>query len=227
MGAFDDDFLGGYRTPQQLIKAFVQIIPPSESLDPQITGATLGWWEFDTYIGLAGVCFLGFFGILWLKNHKKEFGYPALILPLLALSAFSIRNVYLIIRITQIPLFSGERVSARFLIIPVVFLIVFACTALQDRLRERNFNLLDITFSSVLLLILLAELWSHLETWKVMNSVSAFPYTYTDLAVKTVSNHPDPVYTNGLLAGLAITVLSSVVLLLLSFRDHKLRQKNN
>ena len=225
MNTFDNEFLGGYRSPQQLIKAFIQILTPVEAVDPKITGAALGWWEYDTYIGLAGVCFLGFFGILWLKNHKKEFGYPALILPLLILSVFSVRDFYLIIRSTQIPLFSGERVSTRFLIIPVLFLIIFACTALQDRLRERNFNLLDITFSSVFLLILLAELWSHLETWKVMNSVHAFPYTYTDLAIKTVSNHPDPVYTNGLLAGLAITTLSAITLFLFVLKENKLRNK--
>jgi len=36
-----------------------------------------------------------------------------------------------------------------------------------------------------------------------------------------VSNHPDPVYTNGLLAGLAITSISAVVLVALCVREAK------
>jgi len=208
MGAFDDDFLGGYGTPLVMAKALMQIILPADSLNAEKTGAVLGWWEFDMYIGIAGTVFLIFFGIQWLLQRKKENGFPALIFPLVALVFFSIRNFYQIIRFTQIPLFSGERVSARFLILPVVFLMVMACIALQSSLQERRFHLLKNALASVLLLILIAELWRHLNTWKVLNSVNAFPYTYTNLAIKVVSNHDDPLYTNGLLIGALLSGIS-------------------
>ncbi len=208
MGAFDDDFLGGYGTPLVMAKALMQIILPADSLNAEKTGAVLGWWEFDMYIGIAGTVFLIFFGIQWLLQRKKEHGFPALIFPLVALVFFSIRNFYQIIRFTQIPLFSGERVSARFLILPVVFLMVMACIALQSSLQERRFHLLKNALASVLLLILIAELWRHLNTWKVLNSVNAFPYTYTNLAIKVVSNHDDPLYTNGLLIGALLSGIS-------------------
>ncbi len=221
MGAFDDEFLGGFRTPLQLVKALIRIIPPAESLDSQVTGATLGWWEFDSYIGLAGLLFLAIFGLRWLLTRRKEFGYPALIAPLALLTLFAIRNFYGIVRLTRIPLFSGERVSARFLIVPLAFLILLSALALQDWLRNRRYALPALIFPSVGSLLLLAELWSHIETWKVTAAAKAFPFTYTDLSLKLVSNHPDPVYTNGLLAGLAITSISAVVLVALCVREAK------
>lgn len=221
MGAFDDDFLGGYGTPLVMAKALMRIISPADSLNAEKTGAVLGWWEFDMYVGIAGTVFLIFFGIQWLLQRKKEHGFPVLIFPLAALVFFSIRNFYQIIRFTQIPLFSGERVSARFLILPVVFLIVMACTALQNNLQIRKFHRLKILLSSLLLVILIMELWNHISAWKVLNSVKAFPYTYTNLAIKVVSNHDDPLYTNGLIIGALISGISLAGWIWLYWREKK------
>ena len=58
------------------------------------------------------------------------------------------------------------------------------------------------------------ELWKHLNIWKVTEAVKGFPYTYTDLSIKTVANHLDQAYTTGLLIGLIITVISGILILL-------------
>ena len=163
MGAFDDDFLGGYRTPVQMVNAFVKIIVPADSLNQAKTGAVLGWWEF------------------------------------------SIRNVYMIMRFFRIPLFSGERVSSRFLLLPFLFILITGICALQRFIREKQFSAAGNILFTLLLVPAVFELWKHLNTWKVTEAVKGFPYTYTDLSIKVVANHPDRPYTTALLAGLIIT----------------------
>ena len=219
MSAFDDDFLGGFSSIKQLIRSFVQIIPPADSLNPAETGSFLGWWEFDHYIGFAGVIFLLLFGALWLISHKQQPEFPAILLPIGVIGLFSVGRFYEIFRLLPIPLFTGERVSSRMLILPLIFLMILAVIALQNFLCRQKYSLRAIAIPGILLLAGLTELWRHLESWKVLNAFSAFPYTYTDLAIKTVNNHPDPEYTQGLLIGLIISVLSGIILLVLVRRE--------
>lgn len=212
MGAFDDDFLGGYRTPIQMLNAFLKIIPPEDSLNQAKTGAVLGWWEFDHYIGFAAMLFLAAGAICWMILRKREFGFPQLIVPIAVLTLFSFRNFYALMRFFRIPLFSGERVSSRFLIIPFVFILILAFASLETFLREKKV----LKWAGVIGLIpLCAELWSHLKQWKVAEAFKSFPNTPTDLTIKTVSNHADPPYTTALAVGLTLSLLSAVVLAIL------------
>ena len=52
-----------------------------------------------------------------------------------------------------------------------------------------------------------------MNIWKVTEAVEGFPYTYTDLSIKIVANHPDQPYTTGLLIGLLVTVVTAVLLI--------------
>ena len=212
MGAFDDDFLGGYRTPVQILNAFIKIISPADSLNQAKTGAVLGWWEFDMYTGITGLLLLGLGGIAWILLRKRELGFPSLICPVAVLSLFSVRNVYMIMRFFRIPLFSGERVSSRFILLPFVFLLIAGFCALQRFLSGKRSK----GSGNLLLLAGLAplaiEIRQHLETWKVSEAVKGFPYTYTDLSIKTVANHADRPYFTGLLIGLLITLTTAALL---------------
>ena len=98
MGAFDDDFLGGYRTPVQILKAFIKVISPVDALNQAKTGAVLGWWEFDIYIGIAGLLIVFLSIITWLKLRNYILGFPSLICPIAVLSLFSIRNFYILLQ---------------------------------------------------------------------------------------------------------------------------------
>ena len=206
MGAFDDDFLGGYRTPSVMLKALARIILPKDSLNQAVTGQVLGWWEFDLYIGWIALLLLLAAGLCWISLRDRKLGFPQLLLPIGILVFFSFRNFYELLRFFQIPLFSGERVSSRFLILPFVFLLVISIAALQRKMRG-----LSPIWNCVLALLLIpvgVELFFHLRSWKVTEAVKAFPYTFTDLSIKTVANHPDPEYTTGLWIGLAVSILS-------------------
>lgn len=219
MGAFDDDFLGGYRSPIQIVKAFVKIIAPADSLNQAKTGAVLGWWEFDIYTGIAGLILLGLGVLAWLLLRNYTLGFPALICPIAVLSIFSVRNAYMLMRFFRIPLFSGERVSSRFLLLPLLFVLIAGTAALQQWLKgkkiERGLNLA----MTIGLIPALAELGIHLNIWKVTEAFQAFPYTRTDLTIKTVANHPDQPYTTGLLIGAVVSLISAAIIIYLAWRE--------
>lgn len=219
MGAFDDDFLGGYRTPIQILKAFVKVISPADSLNQAKTGAVLGWWEFDIYTGIAGLLIVFLSIIAWLMLRNYILGFPSLICPVAVLSLFSIRNFYMLMRFFRIPLFSGERVSSRFLFLPFFIMLTAGTAALQQWLKEKPFRKKGNIVLSAALIPAVIELMLHLNTWKVTEAVNGFPYTYTDLSIKVVANHPDQPYTTGLLIGLIISVVSAVILLIRAYKQ--------
>ncbi|MBQ4511446.1 MAG: hypothetical protein II969_00530 [Anaerolineaceae bacterium] len=221
MGAFDDDFLGGYRTPVQILNAFIKIIRPEDSLDQAKTGAVLGWWEFDIYIGMTGLVLIGLALAAWLLIRNREFGFPSLICPVAVLTLFSFRNLYMIMRFFRIPLFSGERVSSRFLLLPFIFVMTAGIAALQRRLKDKPHAKWGYLCLSIGLLPACLELWRHQNTWKVTEAVKGFPYTYTDLSIKVVANHLDQPYTTGLLIGSVISILTAAFLLIRARKANK------
>ena len=213
MGAFDDDFLGGYTLLIQVINAFIKIISPENSLNQAKTGAVQGWWEFDIFIGIPGVLVLAAAVIAWLMVHQRRLGFPALIVPVVVLTVFSYQNCYQLMRFFRIPLFSGERVSSRFLILPLIFVMIAGVAALQQRIGEKPFSPGKLLLTAALIPSAVLFI-KHLNTWKVTEAAKVYPKMNVDLALKTVANHPDKPYTTGLVIGAVITVLSGILILL-------------
>lgn len=213
MGAFDDDFLGGYTLLIQVINAFIKIISPENSLNQAKTGAVQGWWEFDIFIGIPGVLVLAAAVIAWLMVHQRRLGFPTLIVPVVVLTVFSYQNCYQLMRFFRIPLFSGERVSSRFLILPLIFVMIAGVAALQQRIGEKPFSPGKLLLTAALIPSAVLFI-KHLNTWKVTEAAKVYPKMNVDLALKTVANHPDKPYTTGLVIGAAITVLSGILILL-------------
>ena len=213
MGAFDDDFLGGYTLLIQVINAFIKIISPENSLNQAKTGAVQGWWEFDIFIGITGVLVIMAAVIAWLMVHQRRLGFPALIFPVAVLTIFSYQNWYRFMRFFRIPLFSGERVSSRFLILPFLFVLIAGMAALQQRIESRRLPIGNVLLSAALIPSTIL-LWKHLDTWKVTEAAEVYPKMNVDLSLKIVANHPDSQYTTGLLIGAVITVLSGLLILI-------------
>ncbi len=212
MGSFDDDFLGGYRLPVQVFNSFAKIIPPEYALDQAKTGAVQGWWEFDIYIGITGLFIIIAAILVWLLLRQRDLGFPALICPTAVLTVFSWRSCYMILRYFRIPLFSGERVSSRFLILPFIFVLIAGFAAIQRYIGKKSLRIGNIILTAALIPSAVF-LWKHLNTWKITEAAKAFPKMDVDLSLKTVANHPDRPYTTGLLVGASITVLSAAVIL--------------
>jgi hypothetical protein len=68
------------------------------------------------------------------------------------------------------------------------------------------------------LFLLAHDLWQNVKLWRVNVAAQYFPVTPVNLAIKVVSNHADAAYTNLLLAGAVISVITAIVLLAGVFR---------
>ena len=194
---------------------------PQDSLSVRNALNPLGWWEFDLYIGLLGAVFLLYFGIFrWLKEGRAQSGFPALVLPITALSVISVGSIYQIVRLLPIPLIAGERVSSRFISLPFAFLLILAAVEFQRWLDERPANAAVIRISWLGLIgILIHDLWQHGKVWQVTSAVQAFPVTPVNLAIKIVSNHADPPYIAAISIGAAVSLVTLVALLFLWRRE--------
>ena len=124
----------------------------------------------------------------------------------------------MIMRFFRIPLFSGERVSSRFLLLPFLFVLIAGVCALQRFSAGKSVSKPAGAVFAIGLIPAGFELWRHLNVWKVTEAVKGFPYTYTDLSIKVVANHPDRPYTTGLLIGLIITLLTGAFLIFRAVR---------
>jgi hypothetical protein len=140
---------------------------------------TAPWWEVDHYIGIIGLAAIMFFGIFLRLKKKSEWGvndYRVLNIPMLVLAVLSFGSIYKWFTLIPLPLISVERVSARFLIVPLLFLLVISCIWMQQ-----TFNRLSARWSVMLLALagLLVEgflffehsaIW-HVKVWEATLSV--------------------------------------------------------
>jgi hypothetical protein len=226
----DTEFLGGYPTAWALLKALVVRVPPEESWEVRSNINLLAWWEFDLYIGLIGAIFLLYFGVArWLRRVRRCEGYPELLLPVAAMVLLSIGRIYRLVMLLPVPLLSGERVSSRMILLPLVFLLMTGSVELQRWLsgvegsgeREHPWaDALRLTGLGVLM-VMVHDLWQHIKLWQVSNVFAVSELTPRDLSLVVISNHPDPVYTTMLAVGAGISLLAAAGMLFLSWRERK------
>jgi hypothetical protein len=175
--------------------------------------SSLGWWEYSVYIGLAGFLFIVVFGIiLWTRQKDRSLGYPALLLPTLGVALLSLGQIYRIMRLIPIPLLSGERASIRMIALPFVVITIIAALQFQKWLGARKPGVVERIAWLGISGIIFHDLWQHLKAWQVTNAYHAFPNTPVNLAIKVVSNHPDPAYFSILWIGLIVSLFGMLLL---------------
>jgi hypothetical protein len=127
----------------------------------------LTWWETDHYISIAGLVVILYFGI-WsrLKGEKKDDPYRILNIPLLIFTLFSIGDIFGWITYLPIPLITVERVSTRFLIVPVLFLLVLATIWMQQFFERLRPSWSALVLALIILLYEAFSLINHLFLWK-------------------------------------------------------------
>lgn len=227
LGGFDDEFLGGYRSLRQLVRAFLTHVLPQDSLNRAATGGNLGWWEYNLYIGAAAAVLLLIFAVARVCAVVRERRFPLILFPGAAIAFLSVADVYGYFRALPLPLFAGERVSSRFLILPFLFIVVEALRSeegIRARIAGRKTASAALTAGFLLLLGRAGwELLTEARNWRVLEAVRAFPVTPTDLTIKTVANHADPVYTSAIWIGAAATAATAIVMALLYVRGGESR----
>jgi hypothetical protein len=220
-GKFDTEFLSGFETAGQMLEAFVTLrVPIPEQVFSRSPLSPLGWWEIDQFVGVVGLVFLVVYGLLfaWLR-HPPEGRQRGLAGPLVAMTVLSIGRIYEPINLLGIPLISSQRVATRFIIFPVLFLVVFAASNLQRHLEERGASRAARSLALALLGVGAHDLWQHIKLWRVDRMFGLFTELPVDLTGELVANHPDPPYFLALGIGWAVAGLTLLALIYLAARE--------
>jgi hypothetical protein len=181
LGRREQPFLSGYPTPLTLLEAMSLIRTVSE---PVRGGRfdTLDWWEYDAYVGVAAVCWLAWFGV-WRRAAAARRaasggvatrGRWAVDGPLAGMTALALGDLYYPINATGIPLLASQRVSSRFVLVPLVLLAVLAAVRAETDLAEtagRRLRPLLLLGALVTALSLAAHSW----TWRLPAIEAAWP----------------------------------------------------
>ncbi len=219
LGQFDSEFLSGYPSVMDVWTALAGMVSPDKAFAHTGQLTNLGWWEFDLFVGLTGAIFLIVFGLgWWISKHDAPVWLKTLAGPSLVLFVLAMGSVYKIVMYIPIPLINGERVSARLVTLPFILLMLAAVYAFQRFLDEKGVTVLWRCVGFTGLFLLAHDLWQNLKLWRVNVAAQYFPVTPVNLTIKVVSNHPDAVYTNLLLAGACITLVMSIILLIGALR---------
>jgi hypothetical protein len=175
------------------------------------------YFEFSAFIGAVGLAILILGLFHWLRAATPR--YPQLIAPVFVMTALSIGSTYRLVRALHIPLFEGERYTARLFSLPLVFMTVMALSAIDRVLRDASVALWHRVIALVGLALLMIDLASGVRLWRVAVSSGLFKADPFDPAITTVLQHRDPAYVNVVLAGAAISVLTAAALAVLARRS--------
>lgn len=117
-------YLSGYPDPATLLAGLTGI----RRVDAPFVGSygenPVGWWEYDAYVGPAGLLFLAWFGIRPLL--AADAGRRALAWACLVMVVLSFGEVVWLATGLGVPVLGQERVPARFLVAPLLVLIFMA-----------------------------------------------------------------------------------------------------
>ena len=99
------------------------------------------WWEVDHYVGVIGLAAMAYFGIFLRLTKKNEWGlndYRVLNGPMLILTILCFGSLFKLFTLIPIPFVSIERVSSRFLIVPIMILLVISCIWMQQMFNRSS-----------------------------------------------------------------------------------------
>lgn len=102
---------------------------------------TAHWWEVDHFIGVVGLVTIVAFGIFLRLKEKNTWGisdYRVLNGPMLILTLLSFGSLYELFTHIPIPFISVERVSSRFLILPLLMLLAISCIWMQQMFNRSS-----------------------------------------------------------------------------------------
>jgi hypothetical protein len=177
----DRTFMSGYPGLGALLDALSTVRRPDAPLLGSFTPEPVRWWEYDLYVGPAGLLFLGLFGLgHWLKERV----HPARLLAWasLLLLAVSFGDGLYLMSLAGVPVLGQERVGARVAVAPLVCLLFLAargCTREAGRRPGLDAALL------IALVLTAGSLLTHLLVWRIAG-LEAAPWDVWQL-------HPLPV----------------------------------
>ena len=126
----------GYLSVMSLVQSMVHLAGPAEATDPLFP---FRYWEFSLFVGVVGASFIIYFGLVkWINNLDASGEFAGFILPVMGMVFFALSDSFRLVKAIPFPLFGSERVSARMIDVPFVFLLIVAVFFFQKWLNERK-----------------------------------------------------------------------------------------
>ena len=212
-------YASGFPTISVFIDALTTVKAHSFA-HPSTSFYDVGWYEHDHYIGLLGVILIGIFGGYYrFKNtgHLNSYKFPALDWPLMLMILFSFGVFFDFLSDLRIAWFSwAERVPSRLFIVPLVFLVVLSAIRMEAIMPhiKANLHLKMLVLSGIMLLS--HSLATHSWYWKVIESGDRCCYGVGPFKAPGIGEN---LYTSSVNAGLFISVITLVILMLVLCRN--------
>ncbi len=220
-------FLGGFASLTDLFSGLITLQDPYNAIHPLTDTFPLNAWETDFYIGLLGLALLLFFGVYLplRRNRAKNSLQVQLLVPSLILALFSIGQVYArVIHYLRIPPFTGERVTSRMLILPLMFVLALAVIFLQRELDRRKLPFWGQILALAAGYLVFHDLYQHMQAWRIRYldaMVNLFPKVAFDPAQHNLLVRSDPTYTAMLVGGSVVAILALFFLVVMSLQDQR------
>ena len=212
-------FINGYPSLFALWENLVNLPHPINSpYFIQGLGQGVGSWELTTYIGVIGGLFLVYFG-LYRGLLRRDSPFFRLLVPLGIMLLLTMGQIYNLLLTLPIPLLEGERVATRMFSVVLVFGLIFAAERFQRWLDESSPPPLALPASLLGLALVAFELWQDLNIWRISNGSKDFWVEFNDTKWFVKNNPADTLYYGLVFGGLAITLLTFLVLAFLSWRE--------
>jgi hypothetical protein len=211
----------GYPSILHLLESLVVLRRETESFNDAIPGNLWffdrSFYEFSAYIGVAGLVILVAGLYRWWRAAEPI--YRQLIVPVVLMTAFSIGSVYRIVRLTQVPLVESERYTSRMFSLPLTLMIIIGAVEIDGYLKRASVTVWQRVLALAALGAVAIDISAGVRLWRVTISSGLFGHGRIDAATAAIGNHADPLYTTALLAGLALSVVTAVVLGILVWRE--------
>ena len=183
-------------------------------------GQGVGSWEMSAYIGLVGGLFLLYFGV-YRGLLQRNSPFFRMLAPLGIMLLLTLGQVYNILRLLPIPLLEGERISTRMFSVVLAFGLIFAAERFQRWLEEVSPPRLVLPGSLLALALIAFELWQDLNIWRISNGSQDFWIEFNDTKWFVKNIPSDTVYYWLVFGGLAISLLTFIILAILSWREKR------
>ncbi len=142
------------------------------------------------------------------------------------MTLLSIGHFYQPIFQSGLPILSGERVFTRFLILPLLFLIIISVKQLQIIIDKHFDKSMFVFFAWILNLIIANDLTQHSANWEIIQMIEIIPSEFMQLNY-SIQNRSDLIYVSFILAGIFLTIITFVFLFLKKSRQNNLTMKIN
>jgi hypothetical protein len=220
-----EKFIWSYPTVHDLLDAIVTIRQHTpERLKPW---GTTGWWEYDMYLGVLGLAVIAYFGV-YLRFRKgpelEDCRFKAFDFPILTLASLSISYFHAFLTRIPLPLIRSQRVAARFIIIPVVFLVFIAAIRMQRVLGTARRPVRFYVAAIIGLAVMALSFVDHSFIWSVARLQRIYRDKVVDFSIPDIIRVEDSSYTSMLVLGGIISLASLVVLVYLALRRRKSSQ---